>query len=222
MVAVSVIVPLHEKLTVSQIRGARPSPDGRRVVFTALDRLYIADLPAGRGARKEKPATPAAAAATTPAPAPPAPAMIRNARRMTTGTDVEHAPVWSPDGQYIAYVTWNDDTGGDIYRLRADGTGQPQKLTPVSAFFDKITYSRDGSRLIAVRGSKMHRIRTLEDFGSHGGSAELEYVWLPAAGGAVSRIAWVASGRRSRVCATSARIPAHLHLGRCGGVCRSV
>jgi imidazolonepropionase-like amidohydrolase/dipeptidyl aminopeptidase/acylaminoacyl peptidase len=187
-----------EKLTVSQIRGARPSPDGRRVVFTALDRLYIADLPPGRGARKEKPATPAAgaaaAAATTPAPAPPAPTTIRNARRMTTGTDVEHAPVWSPDGQYIAYVTWNDDTGGDIYRFRADGTGQPQKLTPVSAFFDKITYSRDGSKLIAVRGSKMHRIRTLEDFGSHGGSAELEYVWLPAAGGAVSRIAWVASG----------------------------
>jgi imidazolonepropionase-like amidohydrolase/Tol biopolymer transport system component len=187
-----------EKLTVSQIRGARPSPDGRRVVFTALDRLYIADLPPGRGARKEKPAAPAAGAAaataTTPAPAPPEPAMIRNARRMTTGTDVEHAPVWSPDGQYIAYVTWNDDTGGDIYRLRADGTGQPQKLTPVSAFFDKITYSRDGSRLIAVRGSKMHRIRTLEDFGSHGASAELEYVWLPAAGGAVSRIAWVASG----------------------------
>jgi imidazolonepropionase-like amidohydrolase/Tol biopolymer transport system component len=185
-----------DKLTVSQIRGTRPSPDGRRVVFTALDRLYIADLPQGRGARKEKPATPAAgaAAAATPAPAPPAPAMIRNARRLTTGTDVEHAPVWSPDGQYIAYVTWNDDTGGDIYRLRADGTGQPQKLTPVSAFFDKITYSRDGSRLIAVRGSKMHRIRTLEDFGSHGGSAELEYVWLPAAGGAPTRIAWVASG----------------------------
>ena len=187
-----------EKLTVSQIRGTRPSPDGRRVVFTALDRLYIADLPPGRGARKEKPAPPAAGAAAaatpTPTPAPPAPAMIRNARRLTIGTDVEHAPVWSPDGQYIAYVTWNDDTGGDIYRLRADGTGQPQKLTPVSAFFDKVTYSSDGSRLIAVRGSKMHRIRTLEDFGNHGGSAELEYVWLPSAGGAPTRIAWVASG----------------------------
>ncbi len=102
--------------------------------------------------------------------------------------------MWSPDGQYIAYVTWNDDTGGDIYRLRADGTGAPQKLTPVSAFFDKITYSRDGTRIVAVRGSKMHRMRTLEDFGSHSGAAELEYVWLPAAGGAPTRITWVASG----------------------------
>jgi Tol biopolymer transport system component len=202
-----------EKLTVSQIRGARPSPDGRRVAFTALDRLWIADLPAGRGTRKERPAAPgggrgtggaggaaagtqAAPAQTTPTatPAPTPPVMIRNARRLTTGTDVEHGPVWSPDGQFIAYVTWNDDTGGDIYRVRADGTGQPERLTPASAFFDKIAYSKDGSRLIGVRGSKMHRMRTLEDFGNHGAAAELEYVWLPAAGGAPTRITWVATG----------------------------
>ncbi len=200
-----------QKLTVSQIRGARPSPDGSRVVFSALDRLWIADLPQGKGVKKEKPApaaspsapagatgdkppTPTPTPTPTPEPTPTAAAVIRNARRLTTSTDVEHAPVWSPDGQYIAYVTWNDDTGGDIYRLRADGSGQPQKLTPVSAFFDKITYSRDGSRIVAVRGSKMHRMRTLEDFGSHSGAAELEYVWMPAAGGAPTRITWVASG----------------------------
>ena len=192
-----------EKLTVSQIRGARPSPDGRRVVFTALDRLYIADLPEGRGAKKERPAAasggqgqkPAEAAApATPPPPPPVPPTIRNARRLTTGTDVEHGPVWSPDGQYIAYVTWNDDEGGHIHRVRTNGSGAPERLTRVAAFFDKLTYSRDGSRIVAVRGSKMHRMRTLEDFGNHGGSAELEYVWMPAAGGAPTRIAWVASG----------------------------
>ena len=102
--------------------------------------------------------------------------------------------MWSPDGQFISYVTWNDDDGGRIYRVRADGNGQPERLTPVAAFYDKLAYSRYGSRLIAVRGSKMHRLRTLEDFGNHSGSAELEYVWLPAAGGTVSRIAWVAGG----------------------------
>ena len=208
------------KLTVSQIRGARPSPDGRRVVFTALDRLWIADLPQGRGTKKERPAgasgdaaakpggdaaeksdaeaaqKPAAEAAAKPAAeAPPAPAAtIRNARRLTTATDVEHGPAWSPDGQFISYVTWNDDEGGRIYRVRADGSGQPERLTPVAAFYDKLAYSRDGSRLIGVRGSKMHRLRTLEDFGDHSGSAELEYVWLPATGGAVTRIAWIAGG----------------------------
>jgi dipeptidyl aminopeptidase/acylaminoacyl peptidase len=192
------------KLTLSQIRGARPSPDGTRLVFTALDKLWIADLPQGRGVKKERPAAPAgagaggggaAAATATPAPVQPTPpSVIRNARRLTTGTDVEHAPVWSPDGQYISYVTWNDDAGGDIYRVRAAGGGAPERLTPVSAFFDKIAYTKDGARLIAVRGSKMHRMRMLEDFGGHSPFAELEYVWLPAAGGAPTRITWVASG----------------------------
>jgi Tol biopolymer transport system component len=201
-----------ESLTVSQVRGARPSPDGTRVVFAALDRLWIADLPPGRGEAKEVEKKTSAdeddadAAADAPAPpAPPAPpAMedtqepahptIRNAARLTTSTDVEHAPVWSPDGQYVAYVTWNDETGGDVYRVRADGTGEPERLTPTSAFFDKVAYAADGARLLAVRGSKMHRMRTLEDFGSHSGAAELEYVWLPAGGGEPTRITWVGNG----------------------------
>jgi Tol biopolymer transport system component len=161
-------------LTVSQIRGARPSPDGLRLVFAALDRLWLADLPSGDDSGEDSDVAP-----------------VTDARRITTSSDVEHAPVWSPDGQYVAYVTWNDSTGGDIYRVRADGRGTPERLTPASAFYDKLAYSSDGSRLLAIRGSKMHRMRTLEDFGRHGGAAELEYVWLPAAGGEPQRIAWV-------------------------------
>ncbi len=172
--------PINDSvLTVSQIRGARPSPDGKRVVFAALDRLWIADLPAGRGAPGSEDAEPA---------------LIRNAARLTSSSDVEHAPAWSPDGQYVAWVTWNDSAGGDIWRLRADGRSRPERLTRTPAFFDRIVYSRDGSRIIAVRGSKMHRMRTLEDFGCHSGAAELEYVWLPSAGGEPTRIAWVGSG----------------------------
>ncbi len=174
--------PINDSiLTVSQIRGARPSPDGRRVAFAALDRLWVADLPEGRG-------RPGSLDADTDHPT------IRDAERLTSSNDVEHAPVWSPDGRYIAYVTWNDSVGGDIYRVRADGRGDPERLTEESAFYDKLSYSRDGSRLVAVRGSKMHRMRTLEDFGRHGGAAELEYVWLPAEGGEPSRITWVGLG----------------------------
>lgn len=165
--------PINDSiLTVSQIRGARPSPDGKRVVFAALDRLWIADLPAGRG---------------TLAP-------IRNARRLTTATVVEHGPVWSPDGKQIAYVTWSDSVGGDIYRVAADARTLPERLTRVSAFFDRLAYTRDGSRLIGVRGSRLNRTRTLEDFGNHGGTAELEYVWLPSTGGSPTRIQWIGDG----------------------------
>ncbi len=169
-------------LTVAQIRGARPSPDGRRLVFSALDRLWVGTVPEGT----EGTEGPEGADLET--------ATISDARRLTASTDVEHGPVWSPDGRHIAYVTWNDSTGGDIWRVRSDGSAGPQKLTPTSAFFDRIAYDRDGSRIIGVRGSRLHRMRTLEDFGQHSPTAELEYVWLPAGGGEPTRITWVGSG----------------------------
>lgn len=165
-----------ERLTASQIRGARPSPDGERIVFTALDRLYVADLPEASGTQTE------------------GYPVIRDAEQLTDPAPVQHEPVWSPDGEWIAYVTWDDSIGGNIWRTRADGGGQPQLLTPQPAFFDKLAYSSDGERLLAVRGSMMHRMRTLEDFGNHNPAAELEYVWLPADGGEPSRIAWVGGG----------------------------
>lgn len=169
-------------LVVSQIRGARPSPDGRRVAFTALDRLWVADLPAGRGG----PGRPAGSPATH--------ATITGARRLTSAEVVEHAPVWSPDGQFVAYVTWDDSAGGDIWRVRSDGSAPPERLTTRAAFYDKISYAPNGQRLVAVRGSAGHRMRTLEDFGNHGATAELEIIWLPAAGGEATRVAWLGSG----------------------------
>ena len=169
--------PINDSvLTVSQIRGARPSPDGSQLVFTALDRLWIAPLPESAGTQDE------------------GYPVIEDARRLTTATDIEHGPVWSPDGRHIAYVTWNDSVGGDIWRVGADGSGEPERLTPESAFYDRVAYNGDGSRILAVRGSKMHRMRTLEDFGQHGSAAELQYVWLPADGGEPSRIMWVGRG----------------------------
>jgi Tol biopolymer transport system component len=170
--------PINDSvLTVTQIRGAKPSPDGRLLAFTALDRLYVGELTpskGGVGAGK---------------------IMIANARRLTQqNASVEHAPVWSPDGRYVAYVTWNDTAGGDIYRVRADGSGQPERLTRTAAFYDKIAYDKTGARILAARGSKLSRIRTLEDFGNLSNAAELEYVWLPSAGGETTRVTWVGGG----------------------------
>ncbi|MBM4195412.1 MAG: hypothetical protein FJ202_13695, partial [Gemmatimonadetes bacterium] len=82
--------------TVKQIRDAVPSPDGRRVAFVALDQLYVVDYPNG-----------------TP-------------RRLTSGTEGEFQPAWSPDGQWIAYVTFPDSKGGSLMKIRSDGAGGPQ------------------------------------------------------------------------------------------------
>ena len=66
---------------VKQIRDPVPSPDGSRLAFTALDRLYVMDLPSG-----------------TP-------------QRLTGHEVGEYHPTWSPDGRSIAYVTWDDSQG---------------------------------------------------------------------------------------------------------------
>ena len=141
--------PINDSTLVArQIRGARPSPDGRLIAFTALDALYVGEL------------GPAPAAGDT------ATRQVRNPRRLTAGGMVEHAPVWSPDGRYIAYVTWTDTAGGNIYRVRADGSGAAERLTRLAAYYDKIAYTKDGTRLMAVRGSRYSRMRQFEDFGN--------------------------------------------------------
>jgi Tol biopolymer transport system component len=138
-----------------QIRFPRLSPDGKRLAFTALDRLWVMDYPDGKP------------------------------RRVSTTDTGEHQPAWSPDGKFVAYVTWSDFEGGHVYRVAADG-GIPQKLTPISSYYSDPVYSPDGQRIVAVRGPRGER---QEDFSPQGrGGQAMDIVWLPAAGGETTTI----------------------------------
>jgi imidazolonepropionase-like amidohydrolase len=159
-------------LTVRQIRGARPAPDGKRLVFSALDRLWIMDLPNG-----------------TP-------------RRMTTVTDGEHMPVWSPDGKYIAYVSWNED-GGDIWRIPSAG-GVPQKLTTQTAYYDDIAYSPTGSRIVAQRAPRTQRAIVNDEINPKLVITDL--VWIPAAGGTATFVTALTNAGRPHFTADTSRI----------------
>ena len=74
-----------------QIRHPRLSPDGKRLAFTALDRLWVMDYPNGKP------------------------------RRVSSTEAGEHHPAWSPDGKQLAYVTWSDLDGGHVYKVAVEG-----------------------------------------------------------------------------------------------------
>src|SRR4051812_27861668 len=158
--------PAHETyalndsaLLVHQIRDVAPSPDNKRIAFVALDRLWTMDLPSG-----------------TP-------------KRLIPAEHVgEFQPTWSPDGQYIAYVTWNDLDGGTVSRIRSDGSGQPQKLTSKPAYYEKPAYSLDGRRIVVGRGPRNMR-KDLEELERPPAQAVgVELVWVPGGGGAETLI----------------------------------
>jgi Tol biopolymer transport system component len=121
---------------VRQIRDAVPSPDGRRLAFSALGRLYLMDYPNG-----------------TP-------------RRVTTSEEGEHFPAWSPDGSAIAFASWDDRAGGHIYRVATTGQAAPQRLTTVAARYAQLAWAPDGRRIVAVRAAAREMQETLERFGS--------------------------------------------------------
>ncbi|HEX6132867.1 MAG TPA: amidohydrolase family protein [Longimicrobiales bacterium] len=136
--------------TVRQVRDAVPSPDGRRIAFVALDRLYIMEYPSG-----------------TP-------------RRVTNEEVVEYAPSWSPDGQWLAYVTWSDESGGGyVNRVRAQPASRPQRVSDAPGLFADPVFSLDGSRIVVSRAPAETYVE-----GTTRGAAE--FVWYPAAGGAAT------------------------------------
>ncbi len=106
-----------ETFTPKMIRHAVTSPDGKYIIFSALGHLYKKTLPTG-----------------TP-------------QRLTNSTDFEFEPTFSPNGNEIVYVSWNDMEKGAIYKIPAVG-GNPVKLTSKKGIFRTPSYSPDGTQLV--------------------------------------------------------------------------
>ena len=138
------------------IQGAVASPDGQQIAFSALTHLYTASLNGG-------------------AP-----------RRVVSGKEREYQPAWSPDGKWLAYVTWSNEEGA-IWKIRADGTGSPQRLTSVPAYYTYLAWSPDSSRIVALRASRYQAMTQPDEWGHEMQIADL--IWIPASGGAPTVIA---------------------------------
>ena len=108
---------------ITQIRDSKISPDGTTLAFTALDRLYVMDL---------KTKTP---------------------QRLTSFDHVEAHPTWSPDSKNIAFVTWDENAGGHLYKVRSDGKGKPTKLTVKAAVYSFPAW-HSSQRIVLFEGAR--------------------------------------------------------------------
>ncbi len=110
-----------EQFDVRMLRWVTVSPDQRRVVYTALGKLYLKELPGG-----------------VP-------------RRVTTsGSENEAYPSWSPDGQTIVYATWDPDSLGAIRTVSLDGRSG-RKLTTRLGHYISPRYAPDGRQVVYRR-----------------------------------------------------------------------
>lgn len=144
------------------LQTPRISPDGTRIVFSTMQRLWVQTLPQGKP------------------------------RRLAPDLSVgQYAPVWSPDGQRIAFVTFDETKPAEIYTVRADGTDL-QRVTPDStaSYYAAAEYTPDGQSLVYLRGSRAHILRNYLYIDENRQEA-FELRRVAAAGGASSLITLV-------------------------------
>ncbi len=134
------------------IQDPRPFPDGKRLAFSAFAHIYVMDLPSGKP------------------------------KQLTNTPGGENQPVWSPDGQWIGFITWTDQ-GGDVWKIRADGSGGPQRLTRESAFYKDLAWTPDGSKLVVLKVPTKVQLKDQRNVSVIEGASDQELVWLPSDGG---------------------------------------
>lgn len=151
------------------LRWPTASPDGNRLAFQAIGRIWVQDLPSGTPRRL----TPAGFGAADPA----------------TGHAglQEFSPTWSPDGRTLAFTTWDDLEGGHLWTVPSGG-GNPRQVTTTAGEFTHLAWSPDGRELLAAQGAGATR---------RGGTVTQNPWWdvvrVAVADGAVTRVARVSS-----------------------------
>ena len=115
---------LGETFTVKFPRWTASSPDGGRLAFQAVGRIWMMDLPDG---------TPTRLTGDDFAPS-------------------EMSPAWSPDGRSIAFTSWADEDQGHVWRVPANG-GPPQQITLRAGEYLNTAWSPDGADIVVTRGS---------------------------------------------------------------------
>ncbi|MCC5937168.1 MAG: PD40 domain-containing protein [Lunatimonas sp.] len=99
------------------IKHAVTSPDGKTLAFTALGYIWTKQLPNGKP------------------------------KRLTSGSDFESEPHFSPDGNKVLFVTWNDLDKGTISEIQRND-GRVTRLTAEKGIYRTPAYSPDGRQIV--------------------------------------------------------------------------
>ena len=91
---------------VRQIRHPVVSPDGKKMVFTAMDRLWVRDM------------------------------KTKKAKRLTNQNVGEFYPSWSWDSKWIAFSTWDDNKGGHVYKISASGRSLTKLTKEAAIYYE--------------------------------------------------------------------------------------
>lgn len=125
---------IPDSVQVRYTRSACRSLDKKQLLFSALGKLYLMNLPHGKAKRfNEQPLN-------------------------------QFQPVFSLDGEWIAYVTWSDLEGGQLWKVDKQGRNI-QKLTTVSGNYQRPAWSPDGKYIAVVKGEPKLNDRDAEGIG---------------------------------------------------------
>ncbi|MCU8000523.1 amidohydrolase family protein [Shewanella sp. SM95] len=104
---------------VKMLRMAQVSPDGSKVAFEALGKIWLKSLPDGRMSRLTE--------------------LDKNI--------AELYPQWSRDGKNIVFTTWNDQDQGTVQVISAKGS-KPKQLTSEPGKYVEPTFSPNGELVV--------------------------------------------------------------------------
>ncbi|MCS3801047.1 amidohydrolase family protein [Niastella sp. OAS944] len=111
----------YDSFELKYMRSINRRADGKQLVFSGLGKVFVMDLLKGT------------------------PKLIAQQDAM------QFQPIYSFDGQWIAYVTWNDKYGGQLWKVNSAG-GPPEQLTKIPGHYQRPAWSPDGKWIAILRG----------------------------------------------------------------------